>query len=226
MKYLKLFEGWSDQYLLDFTDEEKFTIEEDGKKVKGEYKGAFDTVDMTNTFADAVSKISSDYKILKAQSFFNQVTGNAKFEIEVQNYEGEFIEIDTPEGKVKWIPEKIVQLWSNVRSRVANWINIEGKLENGSKRTVLINFYNGETVRGQIISASSTDDIKMKVTFGTRHRGISIDKENVSKLIEMITENKIDQGPWSLVPHPHHLPNENSRLLMVICLETLGLFAN
>ena len=36
MKYLKLFEGWSDQYLLDFTDEEKFTIEEDGKKVKGE----------------------------------------------------------------------------------------------------------------------------------------------------------------------------------------------
>lgn len=226
MKYLKFFEGWSDQYLLDFTDEEKFTIEEDGKKVKGEYRGPFDTVDMTNLFADAVSKISSDYKILKAQSFFNQVTGNAKFEIEVQNYEGEFIEIDTPEGKVKWIPEKIVQLWSNVRSRVANWINIEGKLENGSKRTVLINFYNGETVRGQIISASSTDDIKMKVTFGTRHRGISIDKENVSKLIKMISENKIDQGPWSLVPHPQHLPNENSRLLMVICLETLSLFAN
>ena len=226
MKYLKFFEGWSDQYLLDFTDEEKFTIEEDGKKVKGEYRGPFDTVDMTNAFADAVSKISSDFKILKAQSFFNQVTGNAKFEIEVQDYEGQFIEIDTPEGKVKWIPEKIVQLWSNVRSRVANWINIEGKLENGSKRTVLINFYNGETVRGQIISASSTDDIKMKVTFGTRHRGISIDKENVSKLIEMITENKIDQGPWSLVPHPQHLPNENSRLLMVICLETLSLFTN
>ena len=28
MKYLKLFEGWSDQYLHDFTDEEKFTIED------------------------------------------------------------------------------------------------------------------------------------------------------------------------------------------------------
>jgi hypothetical protein len=113
MKYLKLFEGWSDQYLHDFTDEEKFTIEEDGKKVKGEYKGQFDTEDMVNSFADAVSKMSADYRILKAQSFFNQVTGNAKFEIEVLNYEVELehIEINVLDQKVKWIPEKITHIY-------------------------------------------------------------------------------------------------------------------
>jgi hypothetical protein len=224
MKYLKLFEGWSDQYLHDFTDEEKFTVEEDGKKVKGEYKGSFDTVDMTNLFADAVSKISSDYKILKAQSFFNQVTGNAKFEIEVQNYEGEFIEIETPGGKLKWTPEKVVNLWSEIRTRVCQWIHIEGRLENGAKRTVMISFHRGDTQSPNLQYATTTDNLKMKVTIGGRYRGVSIDKENISKLIEIIRENKIDQQVWSLVPHPNYPPNENSRLLMVICLETLSLF--
>ncbi len=217
MKYLKLFEGWSEQYLHDLTDEEKFTIEEDGKKVKGEYRGAFDTADMTNLFADTVSKISSDYKILKVQSFFNQVTGNAKFEIEVQNYEGEFIEIDTPSGKVKFTPEKISNLWANTRESICHYFHIEGRLENGTKKTVYIDFYNVVNDRDgdeQHIRPRTLDNIKMKVTFGRKHRGISIDKENVSKLLEIITENKIDQGVWGNM----------YRQILEIGIETLSLF--
>ena len=223
MKYLKLFEGWSDQYLLDFSDEEKFTIEEDGKKVKGEYRGPFDTVDMTNSFADAVSKISSDYKILKAQSFFNQVTGNAKFEIEVQNYEGEFIEIDTPAGKVKFMPERIVNIWSNIRERVCHYFHIEGRLENGTKKTVYFDFYNGDNVQYR---ARTLDDIKMKVTIGNKYRGVSIDKENMSKLLEMIAENKISKGIWGDIEE-HERQNQNNRgEILEIGIENLRLFAN
>ncbi len=229
MKYLKFFEGWSDQYLLDFTDEEKFTIEEDGKKVKGEYRGPFDTVDMTNLFADAVSKISSDYKILKAQSFFNQVTGNAKFEIEVQNYEGEFIEIDTPEGKVKWIPEKIVQLWSNIRERICHYFHIEGRLENGTKKTVYFDFYtvvNDRDGDEQHIRPRTLDDIKMKVTIGNKYRGVSIDKENVSKLLEMITENKLSKGIWGDIEEQERQNNTTYGEILEISIETLRLFVN
>jgi len=223
MKYLKLFEGWSDQYLHDFTDEEKFTIEEDGKKVKGEYRGPFDTVDMTNSFADAVSKISSDYKILKAQSFFNQVTGNAKFEIEVQNYESEFIEIDTPAGKVKFMPERIVNIWSNIRERVCHYFHIEGRLENGTKKTVYFDFYNGDNVQYR---ARTLDDIKMKVTIGNKYRGVSIDKENVSKLLEMIAENKISKGIWGDIEEQERQNQNNRGEILEIGIENLRLFAN
>jgi hypothetical protein len=223
MKYLKLFEGWSDQYLHDFTDEEKFTIEEDGKKVKGEYRGPFDTVDMTNSFADAVSKISSDYKILKAQSFFNQVTGNAKFEIEVQNYESEFIEIDTPSGKVKFMPERIVNIWSNIRERVCHYFHIEGRLENGTKKTVYFDFYNGDNVQYR---ARTLDDIKMKVTIGNKYRGVSIDKENVSKLLEMIAENKISKGIWGDIEEQERQNQNNRGEILEIGIENLRLFAN
>jgi len=223
MKYLKLFEGWSDQYLLDFSDEEKFTIEEDGKKVKGEYRGPFDTVDMTNSFADAVSKISSDYKILKAQSFFNQVTGNAKFEIEVQNYEGEFIEIDTPAGKVKFMPERIVNIWSNIRERVCHYFHIEGRLENGTKKTVYFDFYNGDNVQYR---ARTLDDIKMKVTIGNKYRGVSIDKENMSKLLEMIAENKISKGIWGDIEEQERQNQNNRGEILEIGIENLRLFAN
>ncbi len=229
MKYLKLFEGWSDQYLLDFSDEEKFTIEEDDKKVKGEYRGPFDTVDMTNAFADAVSKISSDYKILKAQSFFNQVTGNAKFEIEVQNYESEFIEIDTPAGKVKWTPERISNIWSNIRERVCHYLHIEGRLENGTKKTVYFNFYNVVNDRDgdeQHIRPRTLDDIKMKVTIGNKYRGVSIDKENVSKLLEMITENKLSKGIWGDIEEQERQNNTTYGEILEISIETLRLFVN
>jgi hypothetical protein len=217
MKHLKLFEGWSDEYLFDFTDDGKFDIKEDGKKVVGEYRGEFDTATMTNQFADSVFKMSSNYKILKAQSFFNQVTGNAKFEIEVQDYDGEFIEIDTPSGKLKWIPEKIVNLWSpcgrdqDPQEAVCNYIYIEGRLENGTKKTLLINFDSKNT-----LATRSLDNIKMILTLGTKSRGLSLGKENISKLIRLISENKITN---------RFLDDRQFDEQLEICIRTLNLFA-
>ena len=223
MKYLKLFEGWSDEYLHDFTDEEKFTIEEDGKKVKGEYKGPFDTADMTNSFADAVSKMSADYRILKAQSFFNQVTGNAKFEIEVLNYENELdhIEIDVAGQKVKWTPEKITILYpgrlklvdenGNITENFEMLTNlyIDGRLENGTKKNLDLHFRPSKDITydktyyqiknyNEFTEIPTTKDkITIDYSFGQRSRGISIDSENFKKLLQLITENKVNFGVYA-----------------------------
>jgi hypothetical protein len=218
MKHLKLFESWSEEFLYDFTDDKNFTIEEDGKKVKGEFRGSFDVVDMSTTFTDVVSKMSTEYKILKAQSFFNQVTGNAKFEIEVQDKEGEFIEITVGETKVKWSPEMVVNLWSQTRTRICQYINIEGRLENGAKRTVLISFHRGDTQAPNLQYATTTDNLKMKVTIGGRYRGVSIDKENVSKLVKIISENPSKQSIWG------DMTREDLRQVFEIAIETLTLF--
>ena len=213
MKHLKLFESWSEEFLYDFTDDKNFTIEEDGKKVKGEFRGSFDVVDMSTTFTDVVSKMSTEYKILKAQSFFNQVTGNAKFEIEVQDKEGEFIEVTVGETTVKWFPEKVINLWSLTEARICWYFNIEGKLENGTKKTLLIDFLDSSGHR-----ARRTDNIKMKVTLGNRTRGVSIDKENVSKLIQIISENPSKQSIWG------DMTREDLRQVFEIAIETLTLF--
>ncbi len=214
MKWIKLFESWSEEFLYDFTDDKNFTIEEDGKKVKGEFRGSFDVVDMSSTFTDVVSKMSTEYKILKAQSFFNQVTGNAKFEIEVQDKEGEFIEITVGETTVKWFPEKVINLWSLTGTRICQYFNIEGKLENGSKKTLLIDFLDSSGY----YRARTTDNIKMKVTLGTRTRGVSIDKENLSKLIQIISENPSKQGIYG------DMTREDLRQMFEIAIETLTLF--
>jgi hypothetical protein len=219
MKYLKLFEGWSDQYLHDFTDEDKFTIEEDGKKVKGEYKGQFDTEDMVNSFADVVSKMSADYRILRAQSFFNQVTGNAKFEIEVLNYEGELehIEIDVSGQKVKWIPEKITHIYNRGFRLIDNngittetfvmlaGLNIDGRLENGSKKAICLFFSPSDDIRVGPNEFTEIPTTKDKITIGymlgQRARGISINSENFKKLLQLITENKVNLGMYSNPPY-------------------------
>jgi Zn-finger nucleic acid-binding protein len=60
----------------------------------------------------------------------------------------------------------------------------------------------------------------MKVTSGPKYRGVSIDKGNMSKLIGMITENKIDQGIWTNMDRP------DLREVLEIAIETQKLFVN
>jgi len=235
MKYLKLFEGWSDQYLHDFTDEEKFTIEEDGKKVKGEYRGPFDIVDMTNTFADTVSKMSSNYRILKAQSFFNQVTGNAKFEIEVHPFEDEleFIEIDVLNQKVNWSPEKLINVYLSKYNtdepfQTLRQFTIIGRLENGAKKNIEV-WFNPTTIkktggwdgrRGFNIEGrkpTKKEEFQITYRFGQRTNSVSITPENWGKLAKLLTENKIDLGAYA---------NQVYQNDITIMIETLTLLSN
>jgi hypothetical protein len=62
--------------------------------------------------------------------------------------------------------------------------------------------------------------VKMKVTIGNKYRGVSMDKENTSKLIKQISENKIDQYIWGNMDRP------DLRQTLEISIETLSLFAN
>lgn len=211
MKYLKLFEGWSDEYLYDVTDDLNFTIEEDWRKVKGSYQGKFDAVKLSNSFADSVSKMSSEFKILKVQSLFNQMTGNAKFEIEVHRDNNEFIEINIGTEKVKWFPIKLRNAWSNFSKvpRVSKYIKIDGKLERGENRVLNIDFRNSSGS-----GWATLEDVKMQISLGSRSRGVSIDKENLSKLIKIISESPVIQGGYAFQPN---------RVDLEIAIETLNL---
>ena len=77
MRFLKrINEGWSDDYVTDFSDN-GFTIEETPSNIKGSIsKGKFLVTDLNNWFTEMTDKLSDNYKVLSTKTFFNQTTGN------------------------------------------------------------------------------------------------------------------------------------------------------
>lgn len=166
MRHIKnINESWSDKYTTDFKDK-GFEIVDYNKIIKAKYKGSFVTTDINELFADMVLKIDIDYKILRTKSFFNSVTGNGNFEVEVS-------EKDAIPIKVK-VGNNIVDFYI-VTSKIYNnrSINILGRLDNGALKTLYIR----------------SDGTKI---LGTRASGIDVDEDNLNKIYKLITTGAIE----------------------------------
>lgn len=82
MDYIKLFESWSDEYILDFTDA-GFKVEEVGDKLIGEFNGNFVITDINVWYGDLIDRLDYKYKVTSSNLSFSKKNKSVKFEIDV-----------------------------------------------------------------------------------------------------------------------------------------------
>lgn len=187
MRFLKrINEGWSDDYVTDFSDS-GFTIEETPSNIKGSIsKGKFLVTDLNNWFTEMTDKLSDNYKVLSAKTFFNEVTGNANFEVVVAETGLESVTINVDGTDVEFIPKTILYIShytyeNHHRTPLQSGsISIKGKLSTGLNKTLSIS-------------------IKWKVGFeeisfslSNKSRGVNITKENIEKIFTLFDSGQIE----------------------------------
>ena len=186
MKYLKrINEGWSDDYVTDFSDN-GFTIEETPSNIKGSIsKGKFLVTDLNNWFTEMTDKLSDNYKVLSAKTFFNQTTGNANFEVVITETGLESIYINVDGTDIEFIPKTILYIshysYEN-RHRVPlqeGNISIKGRLSTGLNKTISI-------------SIKWKDDFKeISFSLSNKSRGVTMTKENMEKIFTLFDSGQV-----------------------------------
>jgi len=185
----KINEDWSSDYTYDFTDA-GFEVEENGLILTGKYKGQFVMTQLNDWFAEMTAKMSDDHEVARTKTYFNQVTGNASFEVEIAPGRNFSIEVQVGNEKVEYFPFYINHwhiLSSSVNpSKLLGSIWIKGSFKNGQKKELGI--YR-EHLRDR--SGNQIEDTKLGINLGARGRGISVSKEELSKLFDKIFSNEL-----------------------------------
>lgn len=186
MRFLKrINEGWSDDYVTDFSDN-GFTIEETPSNIKGSIsKGKFLVTDLNNWFTEMTDKLSDNYKVLSAKTFFNQTTGNANFEVVITETGLESVYINVDGTDIEFIPKTILYIshysYEN-RHRVPlqeGNISIKGRLSTGLNKTISI-------------SIKWKDDFKeISFSFSNKSRGVTMTKENMEKIFTLFDSGQV-----------------------------------
>ena len=186
MKHLKkINEDWSDDYVYDFKDN-GFDVEENGLVLKGQYKGQFVLTQVSSWFEEMLGQMGEEHKVLRTKTYFNELTGNASFEVEIkqQIIAGDSIEVSVGREMVKYFPKEVITLYV---SRLDNseiylgHLTIEGALESGQKKSLKLSRY-----RNRVNQTTESE-----FALGSRGRGISVDKENIEKIFDLIENNRL-----------------------------------
>jgi hypothetical protein len=185
----KINEDWSSDYTYDFTDA-GFEVEENGLILTGKYKGQFVMTQLNDWFAEMTAKMSDDHEVARTKTYFNQVTGNASFEVEIAPGRNFSIEVQVGSEKVEYFPLFIYTCHLfNSRfdpSKCLGSIWLKGSFKNGQKKELGIH---REHLRDR--SGNQIEDTKLGINLGARGRGISISKEELSKLFDKIFSNEL-----------------------------------
>ena len=186
MKHLKkINEDWSDDYVYDFKDN-GFDVEENGLVLKGQYKGQFVLTQVSSWFEEMLGQMGEEHKVLRTKTYFNELTGDASFEVEIkqQIIAGDSIEVSVGREMVKYFPKEVITLYV---SRLDNseiylgHLTIEGALESGQKKSLKLSRY-----RNRVNQTTESE-----FALGSRGRGISVDKENIEKIFDLIENNRL-----------------------------------
>jgi hypothetical protein len=185
----KINEDWSSDYTYDFTDH-GFEVEENGNILTGKYKGPFVMTQLNDWFAEMTAKMSDDHDVARAKTYFNQVTGNANFEVEIAPGRNFSIEVQVGNETVEYFPLSIYSYHlfdSRVNARKClGSIWLKGSYKNGQKKELgIIREHLRDRAGNQI------EDTNLKISLGARGRGISISKEELSKLFGKIFSNDL-----------------------------------
>jgi hypothetical protein len=185
----KINEDWSNDYTYDFTDA-GFEVEENGLILTGKYKGKFLMTQVNDWFAEMTAKMSDDHEVARTKTYFNQVTGNANFEVEIAPGRNFSIEVQVGNETVEYFP---LSIYSNNlfdsrvnSSKCVGSMWFKGSFKNGQKKELGIH---REHLRDR--SGNQIEDTKLGIILGTRGRGISISKEELSKLFDNIFSNEL-----------------------------------
>jgi len=186
MKHLKkINEDWSDDYVYDFKDN-GFDVEENGLVLKGQYKGQFVLTQVSSWFEEMLGQMGEEHKVLRTKTYFNELTGNASFEVEIkqQIIAGDSIEVSVGREMVKYFPKEVVALYvsrlDNSEIYLGN-LTMEGVLESGQKKSLRLGRYRNRV----------NQNAENEFALGSRGRGISLDNENIEKIFDMIENNRL-----------------------------------
>jgi hypothetical protein len=174
----KIDEDWSSDYTYDFTDH-GFEVEERGNLLTGKYKGQFVHSDISSWFEEMLAKLSDEQKVLRSKTYFNELTGNASFEVEIKPAQGEHsIEVEIDGVKHKFYLGTITSFnWNDP----TGGFYVKGNLESGQEKSLWI----GKSLRGR--SGAS----KIVFHLGNRTRGISVSKEDIKKALDLIDSDRL-----------------------------------
>lgn len=171
---IKLFESWSEDYTYGFTDK-GFEVKEEGQTIFGKYKGKFVMTELTDEFTEMISKLSDNYYILKSQTYFNQTTGGASFNVTVSDKfieNTEFISFRMDAGNLEFYPNKVTGI-----QRYTMYLS--GRLKSGAQRLIAIDIEDG----------------KIKVIIrGFANRRCQLDLEMANKLFTLIENGSITKN--------------------------------
>lgn len=177
MKRIKLFESWSDDYTHDFTDR-GFKIDQVSNIIKGTYKGKYILTELNDEFTEMIGRLSDEYYVLRTKTYFNQITGNASFEVEVSDKfkeKSDHFLINLSNGKkIKFYPQSLNFIDEKFKEGLT--LQLQGRLESGQEREIGIE-KRGNTIKAYIRGYSSKNP--------------KIDKENINKLFSIIDSGKI-----------------------------------
>jgi hypothetical protein len=174
----KINEDWSRDYTYDFTDN-GFEVAENGNLLAGKYKGQFVHSDISSWFEEMLAKLSDEQKVVRSKTYFNELTGNASFEVEIKPALGEHsIEVEMDDIKHKFYLDTITRFnWNDP----TGGFYVAGNLESGQKKELWI----GKSLRGRSGATKSVFHL------GNRTRGISVSKEDVKKVLDLIDSDDL-----------------------------------
>ena len=174
----KINEDWSSDYTYDFTDH-GYEVEENGNLLTGKYKGQFVHSDISSWFEEMLAKLSDEQKVLRSKTYFNELTGNASFEVEIKPALGEHpIEVEMDGAKHRFYPAAVTSFnWNDP----TGGFYVKGNLESGKEQNLWI----GKSLRGRSRSTKSVFHL------GNRTRGISVSKEDIKKVLDLIDSDRL-----------------------------------
>lgn len=176
----KINEDWSNDYTYDFTDH-GFEVEENGNILTGKYKGQFVHSDISSWFEEMLAKLSDEQKVLRSKTYFNELTGNASFEVEIKPTLGEhYIDVEIDGVKHRFFLKKITS-WNWFETNKTGGFYVNGNLENGQEKNLWI----GKSLRGRSGATKSIFHL------GNRTRGISVSKEDIKKVLDLIDSDRL-----------------------------------
>jgi hypothetical protein len=190
MKYLntfKLFESLSDvpewnDYVTDFSDagfDINFSkINSTETQLKGTLKNKkLEIKEVHDWFSVMLNRFSDTHIILFSQTYFNDITNNYNFTIKIGESLSDLdsISIGVGRSSVEWIPIAVTNYKPSTQVTSSRDIRISGRLKNNADKTLYI-YSDGTTTR---------------FSFGNRGTGIKIDKENLNKLVSLMTSGQV-----------------------------------
>jgi hypothetical protein len=114
-------------------------------------------------------KIETEHKILRSKTFFNSVTGNASFEVEIDNTSSFYVEVSVNGKKIEYYPTLLVSYYI-FKSGGDCSIYLDGRLGSGQRKTL------GIRLAGGVVSSS----------LGVKERGVVVDKSEIRKIYDQV----------------------------------------
>lgn len=205
MKNLKLFEAWSEDYTLDFSDH-GFELSEVGQRLNGRYKGNFLISDLNTWYAELIDRLNGEWEVTQSNHNFNSTTGNATFQIEIMDKESGSISVMDNGKEVEVFPysvpyfsryrhiirndmQKVKELYkeyllSNNLDPEINYfdnitLTVKSKDSTGKSKEIYIGYY----ATMDSVLKNPKNPYTFVFSLGRKSRGISMSKEQIEKLL-------------------------------------------